>query len=168
VRHGAPLIRLDTAAIAQRVERLPAVRSASVRTSYPGTVTIQVVERTPVGYLETGSTFTLVDGSGVRYRTVPGRPARLPLFAIPTGEQSTSATAAVAVVAGDLPAGLLGRITSIQAFDATAITLLLTDHRVVRWGTVARSADKAQLLPTLLLQPGTQFDLTNPDQVVVR
>jgi cell division protein FtsQ len=168
VKHGAPLIRLDTGAIARRVQRLPEVKSVRVDTSYPNTVTIDIVERTPVGYLVSGSAFTLVDGSGVRYRTVATRPAKLPLFEIPSGAAGDAAAAAVAGVAADLTGGLLSRVASISALDPSSITLLLTDHRVVRWGSADRSADKARILPTLLLQPGTTFDVSNPDQVVAR
>jgi cell division protein FtsQ len=168
IPHGSPLIRLDTAAIARRVERLAEVKSVRVGTSYPNTVTIDVVERTPVGYLQDGSSFTLVDGSGARYRTVQTRPAKLPLFEVPFGPSGDAAAAAVAGVAADLTAGLLTRVASISALDPSSITLLLTDHRVVRWGTADRSADKARVLPTLLLQPGTTFDVSNPDEVIAR
>jgi cell division protein FtsQ len=168
VKHGTPLIRLDTGSVARRVEQLPEVKSAHVGTSFPNTVTIDVVERTPVGYLAGSSGYTLVDGSGVRYRTVKARPAKLPLFDVPAGTAGDAAAAAVAGVAADLTAGLLTEVASISALDPSSITLLLTDHRVVRWGSADRSADKAKLLPTLLLQPGTQFDVSNPDQVIAR
>jgi len=168
IKHGEPLIRLDTGAIARRVERLPAVKSVRVDTSYPNTVVIDVVERTPVGYLADGSMFTLVDGTGLRYRTVAARPPKLPLFDVPSGPAGDAASAAVATVAADLNAGLLTEVASISALDPSSITLLLIDHRVVRWGSADRSADKAKVLPTLLMQPGTQFDVSNPDQVVAR
>jgi cell division protein FtsQ len=71
-------------------------------------------------------------------------------------------------VASALGPQLLARVASIDAFDQNAITVLLTDSRVLHWGSADRSSDKARLLPTLLGQPGTQFDVSNPDQVVVR
>jgi cell division protein FtsQ len=169
VKHGAPLLRLDTAAIVRRVEQLPEVKSASVDTHLPNTVTITVVERTAVGFIEKGdSAFVLVDAQGTQFRTVKVRPRRLPLLVLPAGTQAGASAAAVATVAGQLDAGLLSRVQSIQALDPTAITLVLTDGRVVRWGSVARSADKARLLPALLAQAGTQFDVSNPDLVVAR
>jgi cell division protein FtsQ len=74
----------------------------------------------------------------------------------------------VATVAADLPPSLLAPIASIQALDPQAITLVLSDDRVVRWGSVDRSADKARILPVLLAQPGQQYDVTDPDQPFVR
>ncbi len=165
ISSGTPLIRLDTAAVVRRIEALPAVASASVRTSYPSTVEITVVERAALGYVQTGTDFTLVDKTGAQFRTVSVRPLGLPLFAVPTGPQETATGRAVASVASSLTPALRSRIASIQAFDPTAITLLLTDHRVVRWGSAERNADKARILPTMLTQPGTQLDVTDPDQV---
>ncbi|MDT4894753.1 MAG: cell division protein FtsQ [Pseudonocardiales bacterium] len=162
---GRPLVRLDSAAVVARVEALPLVESARVHTSLPGTVTITVVERTAVGYLDSGARFELVDRQGVQFRAVAARPARLPLFAVPSDARATAAARAVAGVAAALGPALLGRISSIQALDASAITLQLTDQRVVRWGSTARNADKARILPALLAQPGTHFDVTDPDQV---
>ena len=51
VEDGAPLVRLDTAAVRNRVEAIPDVASAYVSVSYPSTVRIAVHERVPVGYL---------------------------------------------------------------------------------------------------------------------
>lgn len=168
IKHGAPLLRLDTGLVARRVEALPDVATATVRTDYPTTVIITVVERTAVGYLTVGGEYIVVDKTGEQFRTVTKKPKALPLFVIPPGAGAKAAGRAVAIVANSLSAAVLAKVASVQAFDPSAITLLLHDHRVVRWGSADRSADKARILPTLLAQPGSQFDLTNPDQVVTR
>jgi cell division protein FtsQ len=166
VKHGTPLVRLDTAAITTRVQSIPEVASARVSTSYPNTVVITVVERHAVGYLSDGGRFVLVDKTGDQYRTVSAQPHNLPLFALPTGATAKATGQAVAEVAASLTPALRAKVASIQAFDPTAITLLLSDQRVVRWGSSERSDDKARVLPTLLAQPGTRFDVSNPDLVV--
>jgi cell division protein FtsQ len=168
IEQGAPLIRLDTAAIVHRVEALPDVASAAASVSYPGTVVITVVERVPVAYVATEGRYELVDKTGRSYRTTPSQPRTLPRLSMPSGTRSLATAQAEATVAAALGPKLLAKINSIQAFDPGAITLLLTDQRVVHWGTAARSADKAQILPTLLRQPGTQIDVSNPDQPFVR
>lgn len=63
---GAPLLFLDDGAVAQRVERLPGVASASVRTELPGTVVIEVVERQPVAWADAPAPddTALLDASG--------------------------------------------------------------------------------------------------------
>jgi cell division protein FtsQ len=175
VPHGRPLLRLDTGAIAHRVEAaLPDVAAASVQVSYPSTVVITVTERVAVGYLEAGGSPTrviLVDKSGRQFRTVSTAPSALPHFDIPAGAGQPAATAtgqAVATVAGALTPAVLAQLSSIGASDPSAITLHLRDGRTVEWGTADRSADKAQVLPALLGRAGTTFDVSNPDVVSVR
>ncbi|HEY7046141.1 MAG TPA: FtsQ-type POTRA domain-containing protein [Jatrophihabitantaceae bacterium] len=168
VPHGRPLLRLDTGAIAGRVEQLPDIAAASVHVSYPSTVVITVTERVAVGYLSVGGTAILVDKSGRQFRTTSTVPKTLPRFDIPAGQQATAAGQAVATVAGALTPAELGKLSSIAATDPTHITLRLRDGRSVIWGSADRSADKAQVLPALLTRPGTTFDVSNPDVVVAR
>lgn len=166
VPHGRPLLRLDTGAIARRVETLPDVAAASVHVSYPSTVVITVTERVAVGYLVANGRVVLVDKSGKQFRTVSAAPVRLPRFDIPAGATATGH--AVATVAGALTSLVLHKLSSISASDPSAITLQLRDGRSVEWGSADRSADKAQVLPALLARPGTEFDVSNPDLVVAR
>lgn len=166
IKRGSPLVRLDTGAVARRVESLPSVASATVRTAFPSSVIITVTERVAVGFVSSGDSWVLVDRTGDQYRRVAIRPRSLPLFVVPAGANAKAAGQAVATVAAALTPALLARVVSVQAFDPTAVTLLLADRRVVRWGSADRSADKARILPVLLSQPGTRFDVTDPDQVV--
>lgn len=168
IEDGTPLVRLDTGAVRHRVLQLPDLASVSVQESFPSTVVITVEERTAVGYLQTSSSaYEFVDRSGATYREASTKPTGLPLLAVPTGATKQT-LAGVATVAADLPRTLLRRLVSVQAMDPQAITLVLRDGRVVRWGSVAASRAKARILPTLLRQPGQQFDLSNPSQPVVR
>ncbi|MGH8962921.1 MAG: cell division protein FtsQ/DivIB [Jatrophihabitantaceae bacterium] len=168
IADGTPLLRLDKAAVVRRVEALPDVASASISTSFPSSVLITVTERAAIGYVKTGSGFALVDRTGDQFRSVASAPKHLPLFVVPSGTGARTTGGAVATVAAALPASIRAKVSSIQALDPESITLLLTDQRVVRWGSADRSADKARILPALLKQPGTQFDLTDPDQPFAR
>jgi cell division protein FtsQ len=163
VAAGTPLVRLDTDAIRSRVEALPDVASAKVTTSFPSTVTITVTERVAIGVVHVDNGYRLVDRTGDQFRSVARRPAHLPLFVVPAGTDARTTGGAVATVASSLPASLRARISSIQALDPNAITLVLVSGRVVRWGSAARSTQKARILPTLLMQHGSQFDVTDPD-----
>ncbi len=160
---GTPLLRIDTGAVSRRVEQVSEVASATVRTSYPSTIVITVTERVAIGYLQAGGRYLLVDKTGDQFRSTPVRPVALPLFVIPAGPLAVATGRAVATVAASLAPPLLAHVASIQAFDPGAITLLLTDQRVVRWGSAARSSDKARILPALLTQPGTRYDVSNPE-----
>jgi cell division protein FtsQ len=168
VKHGTPLVRVDTSAITGRVERLADVASAQVSTSFPSTVVITVEERVPVGYVLRSGRFRLVDRTGTEYRAVDRRPSGLAKLVIPTGASEHSTAVAVAQVAAALPAKVRRQVKSIQALDAHSITLVLTKDRVVRWGSADRTADKARLLPALLRHHPNQIDLTDPDQPFTR
>jgi cell division protein FtsQ len=168
ISHGTPLLRLDEAAITRRVEQLPAVGSAQVTTSFPSTVTITVTERVPVGYVKRGNGFVLIDHTGAQYRATGTRPAKLPLFVVPSGADARTSGRALATVAAALPARVRAKITSIQALNPQAITLLLKDQRVVQWGSADRSAEKARVLVALLPHAEQQIDVTDPDQPFTR
>jgi cell division protein FtsQ len=168
VTHGTPLVRLDTDHIRTRVEALPDVASARVTTSFPSTVIITVSERVAVGVVKGDGGYLLVDRTGAQFRRLAKRPDRLPLFVVPSGSRARSTGEAVAEVAAALPERIRARIASVQALDPQTITLLMNDGRVVRWGSADRSADKARILPVLLERPGSQFDVTDPDQPFTR
>jgi cell division protein FtsQ len=170
IKHGTPLMRLDTGAVQRRVAAIPDVESVDVTTSWPNTVRIAVVERIPVAYLERGSGYTLIDAHGYAYRTRKTRPATLPLLVLPTGDAiGASATyRAAATVATALPAAVRSKVNSIQALTADSVTLLMDDQRVVRWGSAGDNALKAKVLQALLTQPNTQIDVTNPEMPFTR
>jgi len=169
ISHGSPLIRLDTGAVQRRVERLPDVASATVNRSFPSTVTIAVVERVPVGVVKVSGKYVLVDKTGDQYRVVAGMPAGLPLFVVPPGTSSKTTGGAVATVAVALGAPLRASISSIQALDPAAITLLLKNGTVVAWGSASDSELKARLLPSLLARHGVnQVDVTDPSAPFTR
>jgi len=169
IKHGSPLIRLDTAAVQRRVEHLPDVASASVSRSFPSTVTITVVERVPVGVVKVSAGYVLVDKTGDQYRTVGKRPTTLPLFVVPPGTSSKTTGGAVATVAVALGPALRSSISSIQALDPEAITLLLKDGTVVAWGSATDNDLKARVLTPLLSRHGVQqVDVTDPSAPFTR
>lgn len=172
VSSGAPLLRLDTAAIRGRVEALPGVASATVTTSFPSTVRITITERVPVGVVKRGSGYEVVDRTGDQFRGVAQRPAHLPLLVVAHGTDARTTGGAVATVASALPERVLRRIESIQALDPRAITLLLHNGMIVRWGGPERSGLKAEVLLALLSQPKryhvSQIDVSDPEQAYTR
>jgi cell division protein FtsQ len=168
ISNGAPLIRLDTAAVRRRIEALPDVAAASVSVAYPSTVRIRITERVPVGYLTAAGGFALVDATGLQYRTVAVAPAGLPRFTLPTGASIVSTGRAVADVAAALSTAVRAQLVQVSADSPQSITLVLRDGRTVLWGSSERNEQKAALLPALLTQPGQHFDVSNPDFVIAR
>lgn len=164
VPDGSPLARLDTGAVARRVEKLPEVLSATVRVSYPSTVRIAVTERVAVAFQRDGGESVLVDDAGVAFRTVDQPPAGQPELVV----SSDAARQATAEVSGALPADLRAQVASIRADTVNAVTLKLGDGRTVLWGAAQDNAAKVRLLTALLGQPGDTFDISASGIVVVR
>lgn len=165
---GTPLVRVDTVAVARRVERLADVASARVSTSFPTTLVITVDERQPVGYVRRGGADVLVDRTGDQFRTVTSAPQHLPRFVVPDGTDARTTGGAVATVAAALDPALRAQVRSIEALDPNAITLVLSRGRVVAWGSSARSSEKARVLPVLLHRGADHVDVSNPDQPFTR
>jgi cell division protein FtsQ len=163
---GGPLIEVDGAAVAKRVAALPAVDSVEVRRSWPHTVSVQVVQRTPVAVVRTAGGPQLVDATGAVF---PGpEVAGLPGLAVARPGPDDPATLAGVGVLAALPDALRAQVVAVTAgTDASGgpgqVTLGLADQREVRWGSVDRSADKAAVLGPLLTQPGHLYDVTSPD-----
>jgi len=165
IRHGEPLARLDTGAVRARIAAIPAVRTVTVHVSYPATVDIRVTERVAVGYRLGADGAVLVDAADVQFATVPRSPHGLPELPV-TGDQVRSAAAAT--VAAALPADFIGAVARIAVPTVQSITLTLTDGRTVLWGGTDRSDEKAKLVPVLVHQPGSYFDVSDPSSVISR
>ena len=170
VTTGAPLVDVDTAAIAARVAALPAVATVSVGRSWPHTVTVAVTERVPVASVAIPRGVALVDAGGVVYPGTPpdGLP-RLNFGAV--GPDDPATRAAVAALTA-LPAAVRKQVQTVDVTVAGGapgqVTFGLTDDRQVLWGTAERPADKAAVIVPLLTQPGHVFDVTSPDLPTLR
>jgi len=164
-----PLARVDLDRVRARVEGLAAVDKAIVSRSWPGTIKVEVVERTPVAAVPSGTQqWTLIDGEGVAYRVVSRVPAGLPLAQLaapgPGDVNTRSALTVLAALTDDLREQLVG--ISVKA--PAQITLLLRNDRTVVWGDDTESATKAQVATALLKRKGDTLDVSAPNVVTIR
>jgi cell division protein FtsQ len=170
---GEPMTAVDAGAAARRVEALPWVDEARVRRSWPGTIRIEVTERTPVAVVNvTDTRSALVDATGrvlaigtvaeivgavppggvvtltgVRGRVAEGEPLR---------RDARDALAVVDALREALPGTVTGVSTDL---DAT-----LGQGGVVRFGTADDLGDKIVAIETVL----TDVDTACLDVVDVR
>ncbi|MEM9607042.1 MAG: FtsQ-type POTRA domain-containing protein [Actinomycetota bacterium] len=77
VSTGAPLVELDTGAVASDVETLPWISEVHVSKDWPGGVVIEVIERTPAAVVDVAGDLLLVDQSGWVLAETTRRPADL-------------------------------------------------------------------------------------------
>ncbi|MFT3662036.1 MAG: FtsQ-type POTRA domain-containing protein [Gordonia sp. (in: high G+C Gram-positive bacteria)] len=180
VPSGLPLLQVETAAVANRIARIPGVESVKVERGYPSTVSIEVVERTPRAVVSTAQgKLGVMDRLGVVYlefdsRAAMGKAGRdgvayrtLPRVEVPTPGPADPTTAAALVVAGDLPDWLRGEVVSITASSPADLRLKLTRERTVVWGDAERGGDKAEALAYVLRLPGSTFNVSAPEYPAV-
>ena len=173
---GLPLIRVNSAAIAHRIERIRQVESARVSRDWPDGVTITVIERTPVLAVPSGRGYQLIDKYGVVVESSSRRPPALPsleLSAVPGSgpvsvpELRGSPTVyAAAVVLHELPRYLARSVVSLQAPTATEVTLRLARGITIVWGGTDRAAQKSRELAVLMRTHARTYNVSAPGTAV--
>ncbi len=172
VQYGVPLIRVNTGAIARRVEALRQVQSVQVSKDWPSTVVITVQPRTPVFAMPVPAGYALVDRFGVTISDVTGQPAGLPLLSIvSTGAplHGDPAVQAAATVLSELPPRVARLVRDVSATSPSAVSVTLADRSVVVWGSTARPKEKSKELTVLMRQHrhARSYDVSDPGTVMV-
>jgi cell division protein FtsQ len=180
---GTPLIDVNTAQVARRVESIRQVASATVSRDWPDRLAITITERVPVVAVRmTTGGYDLVDPAGVIVRWSEPRPAVLPLYLTPlTGGalRGDPGVAATAAVLAELPSWLSHEVTEVSAAapgtgttastgDSAQVTLYLTGHKTVVWGGADRASQKDRELAILMRDHERYFDVSAPGTVVTR
>jgi cell division protein FtsQ len=170
VKPGTPLIRVNTAQVAARVETIRQVASAQVTRSWPDRVVIAVRERTPaLAVSAPGGGFDLVDADGVLVQWAVRRPADLPVYlttaAVPSLRGDPDVGAAAAVL-GELPGKLRASVTSVTARNPDQVTLRLAGGATVLWGGTGDAWAKAEELALLMPTHASYYDVSAPGTAV--
>ncbi|HEY1622569.1 MAG TPA: FtsQ-type POTRA domain-containing protein [Streptosporangiaceae bacterium] len=165
VQPGTPMVRVDAAQVAARVQTIRDVQSAQVLKSWPDRIVIEVRERnSAVALPAPGGGFDLVDSYGVVVRWVASRPDRFPV--LQTTQTATSlrgdqSVALAAAVLRELPESMRFSVKSV-AVPGGQVTLTLTDGEKVVWGGPGRSAAKVQVLAILMRTHARYYDVSAP------
>lgn len=159
---GQPLARVDTEAIATRVETVPEVDHAIVRRAWPSTVVVTVTPREPVASLMAGGRWRLVDDEGVLFSTVDRPAAGLPRLSASASDDAVPAREAGVSVAAALSPEVLAKVDRIESSSPSQVRLVLRDGRQVMWGSADQPEAKAAVLAALLKTPGTDYDVSVP------
>lgn len=166
---GTPLARVDVAAVAERVRTRITVAEVSVRRSWPGTLSVDVVPRTaalvvknPQGRLE------VVDPDGISFAVVRVAPRGVPVVTA-TGARGMTPAALQSSLAllEALPADIADRVTSLTVSSADLVTFKLGSRTVV-WGSGEASVRKVEILQALLRTKARVIDVSAPDTPVTR
>jgi cell division protein FtsQ len=180
---GTPLVRVNAGAVAQRVEAIRQVASATVSKDWPDHVTIAVTERVPaVAVAMAGGGYDLVDPTGTIVRWARTRPAGLPLLltSLAGGAlRGDPGVAAAASVLSELSAPLAAAVSSVRVAPVLSgagttvvtqqqVTLSLRDGKTVVWGDPGDAARKNREVTILLRGPDRYLDVSAPGIVVTR
>lgn len=169
IKPGTPLARVDTAAVARRVEQITQVQSAQVSRDWPDSVTIVIRERTPVLAVTSSGGFALIDKSGVVVSHVASRPPGMVLFdtaADPSSLRGNRAVQAAVTVLHQLPARIRRQVLAVAAPSPDAVTLDLRQGVTVLWGGTDRAAAKAAELVILMRTRASFYNLSDPNTAV--
>ena len=177
IQAGVPMIRVDTGAVASRVEAITQVQSAQVSKSWPDRIVITVRERTPVLAVavppsaSAAGGFSLIDPAGVVVRWARAKPAGMPVYATSaapgTLRGSPSVAAAVAVL-HEVPAPIARSVTEVTASSPQNVTLGLRDGVTIVWGSTARPSAKATELSALMRTGARYYDVSASGTAVTR
>jgi cell division protein FtsQ len=157
---GRPLVRVDLDAIRRRVERLPAVLTATVHRSWPRTISIDVSERVETAVVFRSGRWRAVDRHGVVFRVLPRRTPGYPQLVARANDRTL--TADTAKLAASLPTTLASRVQQIRARTPDSIVLVLPKSRTIVWGSVGQSAEKARVASVLMKTSARSYDVSVP------
>lgn len=165
---GTPLALVDDSAVKAALMTFPLIETYSLEARPPHDLTVRILERTPVGVIDSAGGFTLVDAAGVLLATLPQRPAGQPLLEIAGGTDSSAFASAGAVIRS-VPAGIRDQLVTVTASSADDVTLHLTSGTTVVWGSDERSPYKAKVLEAAMAArpDAARYDVSSPDAVVV-
>jgi cell division protein FtsQ len=176
---GTPLLRVDTGAVARRVDSIPQVASVRVTEDWPDHLVIAVTERVPVLAVKmAGGGYDLVDPAGIAVRWAKHRPAALPqlLTALPgSALAGAPSVSAAADVLAELQPWLASQVTQVSVRQEASsdvagqqVTLHLKSGKVVLWGAPGNGGQKNRELAILLPGKARYVDVSAPGTVVTR
>jgi cell division protein FtsQ len=165
VEPGTPMIRVNAAQVAGRVEAIRQVRSAQVIKSWPDRIVIEVTERDSAMAVPAPSGgYDLVDASGVVVRWVATRPDRFPTYLTTASVAALRGNALIgqaAAVLAELPSALRSSVVSVSVPD-DQVTMVLADGVTVVWGDTGGAVEKAQVLAILMKTHARYYDVSAP------
>ncbi|WP_448809829.1 FtsQ-type POTRA domain-containing protein [Agromyces bauzanensis] len=168
---GTPLTLIDSGEVHSALSEFPLIETYSTETIPPDTLVVRIVERTPVGVIDTGSGLELVDAAGVVIERPEARPDGQPLIEV-EGGVADKGFRAVAGVVRSLPADVRAQLTRASAATADDVRLELVGGASVVWGSSEDSALKATVLAALMraAPPDTVslYDVSAPTSPVWR
>lgn len=170
---GRPLPLVSLAAVDTAMKSIVTVQNYRTQLRPPSTLVVTIVPRTPLAAIQRGSSWAILDVTGVTIGTSKARPTTLPYVSYSTEtadpEKSPGYLAAAAVLTA-LPAKLRASVYQVTADSADAVVLHVPAGKVYVFGGSDQLALKVSVLSSLLkAAPGAMiYDVSSPTAPVTR
>lgn len=168
---GTPLPLIESSEVHAALSEFPLIETYATETIPPGTLVVRIVERTPVGVIDTESGLELVDAAGVVIERPDERPEGQPLIEV-EGGVADEGFRAVAGVVRSLPPEVRAQLTLATAETVDDVRLELAGGATVVWGSAEESSFKATVLAALMQgAPPDEvavYDVSAPSSPVTR
>lgn len=164
---GTPLALVSESEVKAALIAFPLIETYALEARPPHDLVVRIVERTPIGVIESDAGFTLVDAAGVALSTTEDRPDGQPMIAVDGGIES-DAFESVGLVMRTLPTDIRAVVTDVSATTLDDVTLKLSSGLTVVWGSADQSAYKARVLASAMaVNPAArEIDVSSPDVIV--
>lgn len=155
---GTPVLRVDTDAAEEELERIPWVEDARVTTDFPDGAKIEIRERTPVlAFGAADDRYRVIDAEGRVLNVLPGQPVDYLVLssddapALAAGQFAPPGFAAAASMVEAMTPEMAARAQSVVATpDGTDLRLELRGGTEVRFGAAEELIIKLVRLQTVL------------------
>ena len=169
---GTPLPLVDESAVKAVLVTFPIVESYRLEARPPHELVVRIVERTPIGLIQTRAGYTLVDAAGVALSTTQTPAPGTPVVTV-AGGTGSAAFESVGLVMRSLPDAIRAQVTVVTASTPDDVTLTLGGSNAqVVWGSADDSAMKALVLEkAMVARPPASvsvYDVSSPSAIVVR
>jgi len=164
---GTPLALVNDSDVKAALIAFPLIETYALEAKPPHELAVRIVERTPIGVVESDAGFTLVDAAGVTLATTQSQPEAQPVLRVSGGIESV-AFESVGLVVRSLPTDVRALVVEVSASTLDDVTLKLSSGVTVVWGSAEESAAKARTLSGVLdSNPNARsIDVSSPDVVV--
>jgi len=164
---GTPLALVDDSDVKAALMAFPLIESYALEAKPPHDLTLRIVERTPIGVIESDAGYTLVDAAGVALTTSAQVPEGQPVLHVEGGIDS-DAFESVGLVVRSLPADVRGLLSDVSASTLDDVALTLSNGLTIVWGSAEQSVAKARTLTSAMAaNPAARtIDVSSPDVVV--
>ena len=170
---GAPTINMRDEVIEAALLDDPWIAAASVRVTWPGSITVQILEHAPLGWVETEAGWLLATASGTVLDSAPEPGEGMPLISVgSTAVASGSELDAAAVAALEFVAGLPAELGNDAVVTGSEQELAaIVAGRLVILGYPADMVEKAAALAAVLesgVPEGAEISVVSPERPAVK